>query len=45
MVSISLRGLLLVASDILHGVFEEVSMAFAEANEEDWSVYDTAPSP
>lgn len=41
MVDISLRGLLEVASDIIHGIFEEVAFAFTEAGEEDWDVYDT----
>lgn len=45
MVSISLRGLLQVASDLLAGVFKEVSIAFTESAEEDWDTYDTAPSP
>jgi hypothetical protein len=37
---ISLRGLIEVASDILAGVFREISLAFGEIGEEDWDVYD-----
>ena len=40
MVEISLRGLIEVASDILSGVFREVSFAFTEAEETDWDIYD-----
>jgi hypothetical protein len=41
LVEISLRGLLEVASDILAGVFKEISFAFTETPDEDWDVYDT----
>jgi hypothetical protein len=41
MVEISLRGLLEVASDILAGIFEEISFAFTPADPEDWDIYDT----
>jgi len=41
MVEISLRGLLQVASDLIHGIWAEVSFAFTEASEEDWDIYDT----
>jgi hypothetical protein len=45
MVEISLRGLIEVASDIVSGLDEEISLAFVEADEEDWDLYDMAPSP
>jgi len=39
--NISLRGSLLVASGFLHGIFDEVALAFTETDEEPWDVYDT----
>lgn len=40
MVKISLRGLVKVASDIVDGVFLEISSAFTEGAPEDWGLYD-----
>jgi hypothetical protein len=40
MVELDLRGLVLVASDVLHGIFQEISSVFVEASEEDWDAYD-----
>jgi hypothetical protein len=40
LVELSLRGLVEVASDILAGVFTEVSMAYTPATETDWDYYD-----
>jgi hypothetical protein len=44
LVDVSLRGLIEVASDILHGLYEEISLAFTEAGENDWDEYGTVPT-
>jgi hypothetical protein len=41
MTEVSLRGLIEIASDILAGVFREVSDAWAPPEETDWEIYDT----
>jgi hypothetical protein len=45
MVEINLQGLIEVASDLISGLFETISLVFEEGEPEDWDVYDTAPSP
>lgn len=44
MVEISLRGLVEVASNIVSGLNEEISLAFVEAEEDDWDEYGTVPT-
>ena len=41
MTEVSLRGLIEIASDILAGVFREVSAVWEAPEETDWDLYDT----